>query len=157
MAESGGHMGKLDPSAFIVHDDGGAHVAAPKLKNNKKSNGILSRVGSEFFGAVGFVAMFAAIGGLIPAIATGAFAAGTLATAGLGFAIAITAMFAAAVIKKRVEDKTASAGAEAGKEARVIIQNLQIQPNIEIEHKQHFAKMIEDERAQSSDQAMTRH
>lgn len=157
MAESGGHMGKLDPSAFIVHDDGGAHVAAPKPKNNKKSNGILSRMGSEFFGAVGFVAMFAAIGGLIPAIATGTFAAGTLATAGLGFAVAITAMFAAAVIKKRMEDKTAAAGTGTGKEPQVIIQNLQIQPNIEIEHKQHFAKMIEDERAQAAERPITRH
>lgn len=157
MADPGGLMGKLDPSAFAALDDGGLHLAAPKPKNNKKSNGILSRLGSEFFGAVGFVAMFAALGGLIPAIATGTFAAGTMATAGLGFAIALTAMAVTAVIKKKMEDKTTSAEAATGKEARVIIQNLQIQPNIEIEHKQHFAKMIEDERAQAAERPITRH
>ncbi|MFW0777667.1 MAG: hypothetical protein ACN2B6_08120 [Rickettsiales bacterium] len=155
LAPDDASLHKLHGDGRLEADDGGMHAAAQTQSNGGRSPSVLTRASAEFLGALGFVSMFAAIGGtLIPALTAG-FTAVTVATIAVAVTVGITSMIGAAAIRKHMENVKSSSQnmqptSSQGKEpSQVIINNVQLQPNVDVEAQANFfTKMIEAERNQ---------
>lgn len=129
------------------HANTGIMQAAP----TKKKSGLLGSIAEEFTHAMGFVGLITAASA-VAGLAMGtiaASAAGTVAlVAAAGVGMSLVGLSVSTMIHNHKTEAAKEQQAAVQKPTRVIVNNIQVQPNVEVEAKaKFFTKMIEAERA----------